>query len=207
MSAVLDKFKNVFSNTATGLNNFVSLIGDKQANILILICLIVLLSGCFYLLISYSMVNKKINDLTEYATSVRSLGKIYSNSEYDPVEFEKILLDSLESLRNNINIITIPYFYTKKIDDILKIYPDYIKIMKFAKYIYDHPDTKNDAIHKILLKKYGKNYKTSPQLEMDVSINLTEFQKSTSKHSILIDISRSQTIYKINISRVNELLK
>lgn len=207
MSGILTSVKNGFSGATEVLTNFVNSLEFAASNLLILICLIVLLVTSLYLFIIYVIANKKLNDLTNYALSVRSLGKVYSNAEYDPIIFQKLFFDSLDSLRGNINIITTPYFYSKKIDEILTIYPDYIKVMKFSKYVYDHPDTKNDAVHKILIEKYGKNYRTSPELEIVTTVTITGFRKSTYKHSLLIDISRAQTIYKLNMSRVNILLK
>lgn len=206
MSAIFNKVKNGFSGMTTGFNNFVNSLEITESNMLLLVCLVILLLSTLYLFITYVLLNKKLDDLTLYTSTVTNLGKIYSNSEYDPVVFEKLLIDSLNSLRVNVNIITAPYFYSKNIDQIIAIYPDYIKTMKFAKYISDHPDTRNDAIHKIMIKNYGTKYKTSPEIEIPVTLNITNFQSSTYKHSLLIDISRSQTVYKNNVSRVNDLL-
>ena len=206
MSTALNKIKNSFSGVTNGLTTFVNSLEITESNVLLSVCLVILLLSTLYLFITYALLNKKLDDLRLYTSTVTNLGKIYSNSEYDPVLFEKILLDSLKSLRVNIDIITAPYFYSKNIDQILAIYPDYIKTMKFAKYVADHPDTRNDAIHKIMIKNYGPKYKTSPEIEIPVTLNISGFHSSTYKHSLLIDIARSQTIYKKNISRVNNIL-
>lgn len=207
MSTVLNKVKNGFSGITTGLTNFLNSLEITESNILLLVCLVILLLSTLYLFITYVLLNKKLDDLALYTFTVTNIGKVYSNSEYDPIVFEKLLLDSLNSLRKNVDIITASYFYSKNIDKILDIYPDYIKTMKFAKYVSDHPDTRNNAIHKILIKNYGPKYKTSPEIEIPVTLNITGFYSSTYKHSLLIDISRSQTVYKKNVSKVNLLLK
>jgi archaellum component FlaF (FlaF/FlaG flagellin family) len=62
MSIFLDKVKN-------GFNNFVNSLEVIAANMLILICLIALLIACLYLYVTYSIANKKIDDLTQYAIS------------------------------------------------------------------------------------------------------------------------------------------
>lgn len=206
MSTPLNKVKNGLSGVTTRLTNFVNSLEVTESNVLLSVCLVILLLSILYLFITYALLNKKLDDLKLYTSTVTDLGKIYSNSEYDPVLFEKLLMDSLASLRINVNIITAPYFYSKNIDQILAIYPDYIKTMKFAKYVADHPDTRNDAIHKIMIKKYGPKYKTSPEIEIPITLNITGFYSSTYKHSLLIDIARSQTIYKKNVSRTNNIL-
>jgi len=206
MSVVLNKVKNGLSGLSNGLTNFVNSLDITESNILLLVCLIILLLGVIYLYITYLLLNNKLNNLIDYSSSVTSLGKIYSNDEYDPILFKKLLFDSLSSLKANINIITEPYFYSKNIDEILSIYPDYIKTMILTKYTFDHPDTRNDAVHKALIDKYGPSYKTNPALNGEISTNITVFRESTYDHSLLTDLTRAQIIYKKNMSRIDFIL-
>jgi hypothetical protein len=188
------------------LKDFLNSIEIIESNILLLVCSIILLFGIIYLYINYLLLNRRLNQLIDYTSNVNTLGKIYSNSEFDSSIFKKLLFDSLKSLKKNINLITQPYFYSKNINQILRIYPDYILTMKFTKYTFDHPDTKTDAVHKILTEKYGPNYIKSPDISINVTTDFSKFRESSYDHSLLIDLTKAQVIYKKYMSTVNTIL-
>lgn len=174
-------------------------------NLFITILYGILVIICIYLMIIYVKMNIKINTLNEYA-KINELGKVYTENDYDPILFEKILLDALSVLHDNINIITEPYFYTKSIEEIIKIIPSYITVMKFSKYVYDHPNIQKNIIHNILQKKYGKKYKHSDKLLIPITVHISKFYTSSHNHTILHDLTKSQYIYKQNISKINILI-
>lgn len=177
-----------------------------ENNILIMIIYIILIIVCIYLVIEYIKMNIKLNKINNYVNTRNKLGQIYVENKYDPILFETLLLDALSVLRDNINIITTPYFYSKSIEDIFNIIPSYIYVMKFIKYMNDHPDTQNDAIHIVLQKNYGDKYKTSDKLLIKVNISISKFNSLNHKHSILTDLTRAKYIYKKNISKINNLI-
>lgn len=180
---------------------------DKINNsLLLLVCTIILFFVLIYLIIIYYFINKKITDLNDYVLKVPKLGKLYNIDSYDPDIFEKLLMDALTELRKNVNTITVPYFYSKTIDEILQEFPTFTTVLKFSQYVDSHSDTRSDAVHKVLVKNYGSKYVNSPELTFEVTNKISEFKTSTYKHSILIDLSKAQYIYKKNKTKIDSIL-
>lgn len=175
--------------------------------ILIIVIYAILIITSLYLLIEYIRMNIKLNKLLTIVNNRNSLGYVYAENKYDPILFEQLLLSALSVLRNNINTITIPYFYTKTIEDIIKIIPLYINVIKFIKYINDHPDTQNDAIQIALQKNYGIRYTHSDKILIPVTISISQFHNYSHKHSILTDLTKAQHLYEKNIETINKILK
>ena len=201
----------------SGLSSFFSSMGTKVQdifeaidmfvfNISLTAMSVVLALVCVYLTYSYNNLKQKLFSLNDFATKARSLGRVYSSKPFDEVLFEKLVMEALQVLRENVKLVSAPYFYAGSLNDIIKAVPGYVKVMRFAKYVYDHPDTKNDAVHKVLVKAYGTKYKNSPQLVYEVSIQVNPNYTRTYKHSLLVDMSKSQYVYKKNFMKANNLL-
>ena len=114
--------------------------------------------------------------------------------------------DGLDELGKYVDVVAAPYFYSKSVEEILKVFPSYLVVLRFAKYVYEHDDTRNDAVHKTLVKTYGKKYKTSPKLSFEVTVDINKHRQSTYRHSILVDLTKAQYVYRKNKTKVNAML-
>lgn len=206
MSSVLQSMKNTVSGASSSVYSWVQTMNAMENNILVAIALVVLLGVCVYLYVMYLQALAKADELNDHIMQVRKLGRVYSASHYDPIIFEKLLLDALDELGKYVDVVAAPYFYSKPLDEILKVFPSYLVVMRFAKYVHEHDDTRNDAIHKTLVKTYGKRYKTSPKLTYEVTVDINKHRKSTYRHSILVDLTKGQFVYRKNKTKVNAML-
>lgn len=213
MGKLTDFFSKVSTNTrgiatswTSNVNNMFSAMDMFTFNVSLTAMIVVLFIVCGYLAYSYNLMKKQLNSLQDYATKARSLGRVYSAKPFDETLFEKLVMEALEVLRENVDKVSQPYFYAGTLDDIIHVIPGYVKVLRFAKYVYDHPDTKNDAVHKVLVKFYGPNYKRSPQLVYEVTVQINPTYNRSYKHSILVDMSKSQYVYKKNFIRANTLI-
>jgi hypothetical protein len=154
MSSALSSVKNVASKIGTFLEGFLKALEVYENNMLMMISLVILLLACLYLFITYELAISKVNKLTDYAMHVNHLGKVYSAEPYDAATFDKLLVKAVDELGSHVTIVATPYFYAKSLQGMLKVFPTYIEVLRLAKYIYDHEDTRNDAVHTTLVKHY-----------------------------------------------------
>lgn len=206
MSTFISRVQDGLVTGTSNINAWYHNVDMLANNVTLIIAVGVLFIVIIYMFISYVLIGQKVNYLNDYVHNVNKLGKIYTKGSYDEEVLEKLVLDAVKELGSHVDVVSVPYFYAKPLDDIMKVFPTYGVVLKFARYIYEHDDTRSDAMHKILKKNYGNKYKTSKDIVFDVTVQISPYRKSTFKHSILVDLSRVQYVYRKNRTKANLIL-
>ena len=123
---------------------------------------------------------------------------------YDNKVVESLLIDAIRVLKSNINMVTQPFFYTKSVEDILRVLPEYKHVLMYVQYM-DQQNVPTDVFEKVMSKNYGERYTTSPELVQNVTVK-TAYSERTYQHSLLVDLSKAQVLYAKNKKKVDMLL-
>jgi hypothetical protein len=101
-------------------------------------------------------------------------------------------------------MVTQPFFYTKSVEDILRVLPEYKHVLRYVQYM-DQQNVPTDVFEKVMSKNYGERYTTSPELVQNVTVK-TAYSERTYQHSLLVDLSKAQVLYAKNKKKVDMLL-
>jgi len=168
---------------------------------------------------SYAEVESKVTSLKAYIQNHANLGKVYQNTQYgkgdstaaggpyDANLMEALLVNALDELRKNIKVVANDAFYGWSVTEQLKAFPTYTSVLKFVQYASATNQDGTSAIHKVLIKRYGEKYATSPLLVYNVPASTDAYTTLTFKHSLLQDLVKAYAIYKGNKVDIDRLLQ
>jgi len=147
--------------------------------------ILILYFATIVLLILYRYLYKKL----EYKDLVRQ------EQAYNKATLQKLVDDAISQLKLNISFLSDPYFNIYTVQKILKIWPDYIVVLKYAKYVSD-----NDIDDKVTRKLINN-------ATVDVTIKVTEFRETSYKRELLYDLQHSVKLYNDNKIYVSKQIK
>lgn len=159
------------------------------------LCLVVTVIFSFYLLIHYSFIYLKTIQLYKY-----------QGDNYRKNYLEKLLVTAVFVVASNANTIAHPYFYNQSIDYILNTTPNYIHVFKFCSYILQYSQSQID-LNDILIERYGVNYTESPQLNIRVRVQTSEYGVDEYLRYVLEDFEKCTVLYLRNRQYVDNMLK
>lgn len=116
--------------------------------------------------------------------------RIYS---YD--EIKVMMKSAVDVLKNNISIITDPYFYTLHLETIKKEYPFYIIVFECLTAINSNNNVDMDIVLRDL---YGDNYINSAELNIEVDIKISSYYVKRETHNLLTDFQRAESLISGN---------
>ena len=166
---------------------------DVEQDKAVTMCLVFILVFSLYMLVHYSYL-------------YLSAHKAYKNEgdAYKRSELKKMMEKAFNTIRDNANQIAHPYFYNQPIDYIINTIPSFINVLKLCRYILTYPQAKDD-LNDILIEKYGQKFEESPELNVLVRVNTSEFGVQEYFRYILGDIEKATELYIRNRSYVDKV--
>lgn len=140
-----------------------------------------------------------------YARMYRTIKKTEKNKKvYSRIYFETLVVRCIDVLKENVNIIAHPYFFSQSIDYILSACPNFIHVLILCKYILDF-NAKNEL--KVILKDlYGPNYEESMELNALAKVSISNHGVQEYFHYVIGDIEKSIIMYIKNQEYVNKMI-
>ena len=166
---------------------------DVEQDKAVTMCLVFILVFSLYMLVHYSYMY----------LSVRKAYK-HEGDAYKRSELKKMMEKAFNTIRDNANQITHPYFYNQTIDYILTTIPSFINVLTLCRYILMYPQAKDD-LNDILIEKYGQNFEENPELNVLVRVKTSEFGVQEYFHYMLRDIEKASELYIRNRSYIDKV--
>ena len=111
---------------------------------------------------------------------------VKQEQSYNRAILQKLIDDSITQFKQNITILSDPYFNMYTLQKVLNMWPEYVIVLRYAKYVSD-----NDIDDKVISK-------LTNNATIDVTIKVTDFRETSYKRELIYDLQHSVKLYNNN---------